>query len=81
MCFQERFAPMIFISNDEIATYYRGAWSQQRRQRGLSIPPLTEVTEEIRTANPTKRFGKPRRIRRDLRVPVLGASRLHHRPY
>jgi hypothetical protein len=46
---QERFAPMIFISNDEIATYYRGAWSQQRRQRGLSIPPLTEVTEEIRT--------------------------------
>ena len=46
---QERFAPMIFVSNDEIATYYRGAWSQQRRQRGLSIPPLTEVTEEIRT--------------------------------
>ena len=46
---QERFAPMIFISNDEIATYYRGAWSQQRRQRGLSIPPLTEVTEEIQT--------------------------------
>jgi hypothetical protein len=46
---QERFAPMIFISNDEIATYYRGAWSQQRRQRGLPIPLLTEVTEEIRT--------------------------------
>jgi peptidyl-prolyl cis-trans isomerase SurA len=46
---QERFAPMIFISNDEIATYYRGAWSQQRRQRGLTIPPLTEVSEEIRT--------------------------------
>ncbi len=46
---QERFAPMIVISNDEIATYYRGAWSQQRRQRGLSIPPLTEVNEEIRT--------------------------------
>ena len=46
---QERFAPMIIVSNDEIATYYRGAWSQQRRQRGLSIPPLTDVTEEIRT--------------------------------
>src|ERR1700681_4425362 len=46
---QERFAPMISISNDEIATYYRGAWSQQRRQRGLTIPPLTEVSEEIRT--------------------------------
>jgi len=39
---QERFAPMIFVSNDEIATYYRGAWSQQRRQRGLPIAPLTE---------------------------------------
>src|SRR5258708_4393598 len=40
---------------------------------------VSAVTEEIRTANPTKRFGKPRRIRRDLRVPVLGASRLYHR--
>ena len=46
---QERFAPMIFVSTDEIEAYYRGDWSQQRRQRGLSIPPLTEVTEEIRT--------------------------------
>ena len=46
---QERFAPMIFVSTDEIEAYYRGDWSQQRRQRGLSIPPLAEVTEEIRT--------------------------------
>lgn len=45
---QERFAPLVFISNDEIATYYRGTWSQQRRQRGLAIPPLAEVREEIR---------------------------------
>jgi len=28
---QERFAPLIFVSNDEIDTYYRGTWSQQRR--------------------------------------------------
>jgi len=45
---QERFAPLVFVSNDEIETYYRGTWSQQRRQRGLAIPPLAEVREEIR---------------------------------
>src|SRR5712692_5890980 len=45
---QERFAPMIFVSTDEIEAYYRGDWSQQRRQRGLPIPPLADVTEEIR---------------------------------
>jgi hypothetical protein len=46
---QERFAPMIFVSTDEIEAYYRGTWSQQRRQRGLAIPPLAEVQDEIRT--------------------------------
>ena len=45
---QERFAPLVFVSNDEINAYYRGTWSQQRRQRGLAIPPLAEVREEIR---------------------------------
>ena len=47
---QERFAPLVFISNEEIDAYYRGTWSQQRRERGLSIPPLSSVQEEIRTA-------------------------------
>jgi hypothetical protein len=46
---QERFAPMIFVSNEDIEAMYNGAWSQQRRQRGLPIPPLAEVQEEIRT--------------------------------
>ncbi len=46
---QERFSPMIFVSSDEIQTYYNGPWSQQRRARGLPIPPLAEVREEIRT--------------------------------
>ncbi|HEY8133438.1 MAG TPA: hypothetical protein VII12_16300, partial [Thermoanaerobaculia bacterium] len=46
---QERFAPMIFVSTDEIESYYRGTWSQQRRQRDLPIPPLAEVQDEIRT--------------------------------
>ena len=46
---QERFAPMIFVSNEDIESTYAGTWSQQRRQRGLPIPPLPEVREEIRT--------------------------------
>jgi hypothetical protein len=46
---QERFAPMIFVSNEDIEAMYNGAWAEQRRQRGLPIPPLTEVNEEIRT--------------------------------
>jgi len=47
---QERFAPLVFISNEEIDAYYRGTWSQQRRERGLAIPPLSSVQDEIRTA-------------------------------
>src|SRR5438132_6118213 len=46
---QERFAPAIFVSSDEIDAYYKGPWSQQRRQRGLPIPPLSEVQDDIRT--------------------------------
>jgi hypothetical protein len=46
---QERFSPLIFVSSDEIQAYYTGPWSQQRRARGLAIPPLAEVSEEIRT--------------------------------
>ncbi len=45
---QERFAPMIFVSSEEIETYYRGPWSQQRRERSLDIPPQSQVQEEIR---------------------------------
>jgi peptidyl-prolyl cis-trans isomerase SurA len=47
---QERFAPLVFVTNDEIDAYYRGPWAQQRRERGLATPPLAEVREEIRTA-------------------------------
>jgi hypothetical protein len=46
---QERFAPLIFVSNEDIESTYAGTWAQQRRQRGLPIPPLNEVREEIRT--------------------------------
>lgn len=47
---QERFAPLVFISNEEIDAYYRGPWTQQRRERGLGVPALDSVREEIRTA-------------------------------
>ena len=46
---QERFAPMVFVSGDEIEAHYSGVWSQQRKERGLAIPPLSEVRDEIRT--------------------------------
>lgn len=46
---QERFAPMIFVSSEEIENYYRGPWSEERRKRGLPIPPLASVQDEIRT--------------------------------
>ncbi len=47
---QERFAPLVFISNEDIETYYRGPWAEQRRERGLPVPPLSSVREEVRTA-------------------------------
>jgi hypothetical protein len=47
---QERFAPLVFITNEEIAEYYRGEWTRQRRERGLDVPPLDAVREEIRVA-------------------------------
>jgi hypothetical protein len=46
---QERFSPMIFIPNEDIETFYKGTWSAQRRDRGLPIPALGDVREEIRT--------------------------------
>ncbi|SRR5581483_1785990 len=53
---QERFSPLVFISNEEIETYYRGPWSEQRRQRGLAIPPLNDVRDEIRTLLKSERL-------------------------
>lgn len=47
---QERFAPLVFVTNEEIEEYYRTTWSAARRERGLRVPPLGEVREEVRTA-------------------------------
>lgn len=46
---QERFSPLIFVSQDEIETYYRATWTDQRRARNLPVQPLAEVTDEIRS--------------------------------
>src|SRR3954470_8679384 len=46
---QERFAPMVFVANEDIVDYYNGPWRQQRVERGLPVPPLNDVREEIRT--------------------------------
>jgi hypothetical protein len=47
---QERFAPLVFVTNEEIDEYYRGPWREQRRERGLPVPALSEVREEVRAA-------------------------------
>jgi hypothetical protein len=47
---QERFAPLVFVTNEDIEAYYRGPWSEQRRARGLAIPSFNDVREEVRTA-------------------------------
>jgi hypothetical protein len=46
---EERFSPLIFVPLDQIEAYYRDTWAPQRVQRGLAIPPLSEVREEIRS--------------------------------
>jgi hypothetical protein len=47
---QERFAPLVFVTAEEIEEYYRTTWAAQRRERGLTVQPLAEVREEVRTA-------------------------------
>jgi peptidyl-prolyl cis-trans isomerase SurA len=47
---QERFAPLVFVTNDEIAEYYESTWRRGRLERGLPVLPLNEVREEVRTA-------------------------------
>jgi hypothetical protein len=44
----ERFSPLVFVSLEEIETYYNSTWLPQRRARGVPEQPLSEVREEIR---------------------------------
>ncbi|HVT45290.1 MAG TPA: hypothetical protein VMT00_12975 [Thermoanaerobaculia bacterium] len=45
---EERFSPLVFVSIEEIETYYSTTWLPQRLSRGLPRVPLGEVREEIR---------------------------------
>jgi peptidyl-prolyl cis-trans isomerase SurA len=47
---QERFAPLVFISAEDVEQYYNGPWTQQRHERNLPVPPLEQVQDEIRAA-------------------------------
>jgi len=53
---QERFSPLVFIPNEEIEAYYRGPWSDQRRARGLAVPLLDQVRDEIRALLKSERL-------------------------
>lgn len=46
---QEHFAPLTVVQAAEIEEYYRGPWSLQRRERGLAVPPLEQVRDEVRS--------------------------------
>lgn len=52
----ERFAPLIFVSLDEIESYYNETWAPQRRDRALPVTPLADVREEIRTILKSERL-------------------------
>lgn len=45
---QERFAPLVFVSNEEIEAYHRGPFAEQRRARGLPAVALDQVRDQIR---------------------------------
>jgi hypothetical protein len=47
---QERFAPLVFVTNEDVATYYAGPWTTQRRTRGLAVPPLAQVRDDVTAA-------------------------------
>ena len=53
---QERFAPLLFIANEEVEAYYRDEWLRQRRARGLPAVPFETVREEVRAALHAKRL-------------------------
>jgi hypothetical protein len=46
----ERFAPVIFVSFEEMERYYTTVWVPARRASGLDVPSLESVREEIRSA-------------------------------
>lgn len=42
------YAPRNFVSLEEIEAHYTTVWAPSRRERGLAVPPLDDVREELR---------------------------------
>jgi hypothetical protein len=55
---QERFAPLVFVTNDEVEAYYNGPWTEQRRARGLPVQSLERARAEVRAAVRLSRVGE-----------------------
>lgn len=45
---QLRFSPMVFVSLEEIETYYRDVWVEERLRTERALQPLAAVRDEIR---------------------------------
>ena len=67
------------ISCPASSTATRSA-STSARMLETSGKSFDEIWRARAAANPAKRYGRPARARRLLRVSVLGACRFHHRP-
>jgi len=44
----ERLGPQVFVSLDDIATYYKTVLTREMQQQHLPVPPLDEVRDKIR---------------------------------
>lgn len=58
----ERFAPLIFVSLEEIEAYYQGTWIQQMRDKGEPVPPLAAVREQLRESLRAERLAAEVRL-------------------
>jgi hypothetical protein len=46
---RERLAPTVRVTEDEIRTFYEGPFRDEAREKGIeSLPPLAEVSDEVR---------------------------------
>jgi hypothetical protein len=44
----EQLGPRVFVSLDDINTYYRNVLSPEMQKRGQAVPPVDEVRDQIR---------------------------------
>lgn len=56
--FQEFLGPKIFVSLDDVRTYYEESLVPELRERGAPVPPIEEVREEIRAVLQEERLNE-----------------------